>query len=249
MKTELKQAEILFIGAHPDDVELGCGGTIIKAVEKGHNVAIVDMTAGEMGTRGSGEIRLKESAEAAKILGVSFRHCMHLPDTKLKVCDEFERAAVDILRIIRPRIIFTPYPAATHPDHVAASEIFASAWYKAGFGKYESPLPRFRPARVINYYLGQSDNPSFVVDISAQIDKRRAAIACYASQFFNTEAKEQKLPETRLSSPGFSDALEVKLRYFGQRILKTFGEPFFMNQLPEIEDPAALTDPNWIFKE
>ncbi len=247
METTLLNAEILFIGAHPDDVELGCAGTIAKLTAAGHKVGIIDLTAGEMGSRGSAEVRLHEAAAAAKILGVAFRHCLFMPDTQLKLTDESEKKMVEIIRAVRPRVVFTPYPRDTHPDHIATTAMFDSAWYKAGFAKYDHPLPRFRPERIFQYYLGLADKPSFIVDISTHIAKRRSAILSYASQFGNTNDKDKE-PVTRLSSPDFLDSLETRLRYFGQRIMKDFGEPFFMQQLPEIDNPATLTDSGWIFR-
>lgn len=248
METTLQPAEILAIGAHPDDVDLGCSGTLAKMAEAGHRVAIVDLTAGEMGTRGDKETRLRESHEAARILGLTFRTCLFLPDTHLKKDEEFESKIVEVLRTVRPRILFAPLGFDTHPDHIAAAELVASAWYKAGFGKYDSPLKPFRPERLIRYFLGQEVQPSFVVDISGQIEKRRNAIAAFQSQFFQAKS-DDSAGKTRLATPQFQEQLETRLKYFGQRILKPYGEPFVIKELAEIENPARLSDINSVFKD
>jgi bacillithiol biosynthesis deacetylase BshB1 len=248
METTLQHAEILAIGAHPDDVDLGCAGTLAKMAEAGRRVGVIDLTAGEMGTRGDKETRLRESHASAEILGLAFRACLFLPDTRLEHNSEYEKKIVEALRTIRPRILMVNLGFDTHPDHIAAAELVSSAWHKAGFGKYDSPLKPFRPERLVRYFLGQETVPSFVVDVSGQIEKRRKAIAAFKSQFFHakTDALEGK---TRLSTPHFLDLLETRLKYFGNRILKPYGEPFVIKELPEIGDPALLTDMYSVFRD
>lgn len=248
METTLKPAEILAIGAHPDDVEIACGGTVAKMAAMGHSVGIIDLTAGEMGTRGSAEIRIRESLAAAGILGAVFRANLHMPDTQLRNAPENEKPLVEALRTVRPRVVLAPLGGDTHPDHTEAAALVQSAWYKAGFGKYDSVLQPFRPARLIRYMLGQEAPPAFVVDISDHIEKRRAALAAYESQLYGKNA-EKFSGKTRISSPAFLDMIETRIKYFGQRICKAYGEPFAMKELPEIADPGALTDATWVFKE
>jgi N-acetylglucosamine malate deacetylase 1 len=246
MDTQLKPAEILAIGAHPDDVDLCCAGTLAKMTGAGRKVGILDLTAGEMGTRGDKETRLQESRASAEILGLAFRACLFMPDTRLTNSPEFERPIVEAIRTVRPRLLMFPLGSDTHPDHIAAAELSASAWHKAGFGKYDSPLPPFRPERLVRYMLGQDVTPSFVVDVTAQMEKRRAAIAAFRSQFFH-EAAQKYEGKTRLSTPYFLDLLETRLKYFGSRILKDYGEPFVIRELPEVFDPAMLSDSHTVF--
>ena len=248
METSLFPADVLAIGAHPDDVDLGCAGTLCKMAEAGRRVGILDLTAGEMGTRGDKETRLRESHASAEILGAAFRACLFLPDTRLEKNEEYERKIVEALRIVRPRLLLVPLGFDTHPDHMAAAELAHSAWYKSGFGKYDCPLKPFRPERLVRYVLGQETHVSFVVDITAQMDKRRRAIAAFESQFFHAKADKFE-GKTRLSLPGFQDLLETRLKFYGSRILKPFGEPFVIKELPEIKDPAELTDISWVFRE
>jgi N-acetylglucosamine malate deacetylase 1 len=248
METALQSAEILAIGAHPDDVELGCGGTLAKMAETGRRVGVIDLTAGEMGTRGDKETRLRESHAAAEILGLKFRACLFLPDAGLEKCPEYEKRIVEAIRTVRPRILLAPLGFDSHPDHIAAAELTASAWYKAGFGKYDCPLKPFRPERMVRYLLGQETMISFVVDITAQIEKRRRAVAAYASQF-STGSTGKPQGKTKLATPRFQDMLETRLKYSGSRILKPYGEPFVIKELPEVEDLGALSDSGWVFRE
>jgi N-acetylglucosamine malate deacetylase 1 len=248
MDTALQPAEILAIGAHPDDVDLACSGTLAKMAEAGRTVGVIDIAAGEMGTRGDKETRLRESQAAAEILGFAFRNCLFLPDSRLEKNPDFEKKIVEAIRTVRPRILMIPLGYDTHPDHIAAAELASSAWHKAGFGKYDSPLKPFRPERMVRYFLGQETPPSFVVDVTGQIEKRRRAIAAFKSQFFHEEARKFE-GATKLATTDFLDRLETRLKYFGSRILKPYGEPFIIKELPELNDPAALTDPCSVFKE
>lgn len=248
METIPVPVEVLAIGAHPDDIEIGCSGTLAKLVSLGHSVGAADLTGGEMGTRGDRDIRRREALAAAQIMGLSFRTCLNMPDTRVTPSPENEKTIVDLIRTVRPRILFAPMTGETHPDHTAAAELALSAWHKAGFGKYDSPLPPFRPERVVHYMLGAQFTPSFVVDITEFIEKRRQALKAHASQFFNERAAEFT-GNTRLASPDFWEALETRVRWFGNRILKRFGEPFYIREVPEIGDPAGLSDAFSVFRE
>ncbi len=248
METSLLRVEVLAIGAHPDDVDLACSGTLAKMVEAGHKVGVIDLTAGEMGTRGDRETRLRESHDAGEIMGLSFRACLYMPDTMLEKRLDYEKKIVDAIRIVRPRILMLPLGYDTHPDHLAASELASSAWYKAGFGKYDSKEKPFRPERMVRYFLGQEATPSFVVDVSAQMEKRRNAILSFKSQFFNNDSGKFE-GKTKLVLPNFLDQLETRLKYYGSRILKPYGEPFLIKELPEITHPAILADESSVFRD
>lgn len=248
MKTEILPVQVLAFGAHPDDVELGCAGTLAKMTRAGIRVGIVDLTAGEMGTRGDGPTRLRESRKAASILGCTFRACLGLPDAKLIVAAEYEKTLVSAIRKARPRIVLAPLSGNTHPDHSAAAELAWAAWTKAGFGKYDAPGRPYRPERFVRYLLGQDMDPSFIVDISGTVKIRRRAVAAYQSQFHNPKSRKFA-GRTRLASPHFKDWLDARIRYYGVRILADYGEAFVMKELPEIGHPALLTDRHWVFKD
>ncbi|MFH0920386.1 MAG: bacillithiol biosynthesis deacetylase BshB1 [Fibrobacterota bacterium] len=248
MQTNPRPVDVLAVGAHPDDVELGCAGTLAKMIASGVSVGILDLTAGEMGTRGDKETRLRESHKAAEILGATFRACFFMPDTRVEKNETDEKRLVGLIRTVRPRILLAPVGQDTHPDHCAAALLVDSAWYKAGFGKYDCPQKPFRPERLVRYMLGQDLPPSFVVDISAHIDQRHAAVMAYESQFFHDRSAQFE-GKTRLATPQFQDLLDTRLKYYGSRILKAYGEPFLIKELTEIDHPARLSDERSIFKD
>lgn len=221
-------ADVLAIAAHPDDIELTCGGTIAKLVRTGHTVAIAELTEGELGTRGSREIRSEEAKKAAEILGVAERRNLKMPDGNIEVSDSNMKKVISLIREFRPRFLLIPPPNERHPDHVHTYTLCKEAWYYAGLAKIKTTLggkaqDAYRPFMYFHYMQKFEFQPSFVVDITGYHDVRMAAIRAHASQFHDPSRNE---PETMLSRPEFMNIVETRARYYGQMIGVEFGEPF-----------------------
>ena len=216
--------DVLAFGAHPDDVELGCGATVARLACAGRRVGIFDLTAGEMGTRGDREGRAREARDAAVALGAAWRACLSLPDGGLRGDDDGQlAAAVGAVRAAAPRVVLLPDDRDPHPDHAAAATLIRRASFLAGVGKYhpERGVPR-RPSLLLAY-LGprQLFEPALVVDVSAVYGAKRAALAAHASQFEPGEG-----PATHLASGHFLAAIEGRDRACGNLIGAEFGEGF-----------------------
>src|SRR3982751_6180520 len=182
--------DILAIAAHRDDVELTCAGTLLKAVDAGYQVGILDLTAGETGTRGTAALRAEEAERAAGILGVSERRNAGLPDAHLHNSDEARRSIVEQIRHFAPRVVILPFPIGRHPDHRVASELGRDASYLAGLQRYAAAGTAHRPEKLL-YALSYREDPvkpTFVVDITAEFERKLAAIKCYGSQFDGAKA-------------------------------------------------------------
>ena len=213
-------ASFLVIGPHPDDQELGMGGTIIRLVQQGHTVHIVDMTNGEPTPNGSVETRARESAEAAKLLGVS-RTLLGLKNREVTHNIESRHKLAAVIRSHRPNVLFLPFPLDAHPDHVATTKIGEDARFDAKLTKTNIPGEPWHPKRIIYYFcthLRMSFQPTFCIDMSDQIDQKMKAIACYASQGMG---------------PGgwIPPAVKTMNAYFGGRIETKFAEPFFTHEV------------------
>jgi len=217
--------DCLALGAHPDDVELGCGGTIASLTSKGKSVAIADLTEGEMGTRGSVEERYLEAAEAAKILGVEIRKNLQIPDAGIRDTDENRLKLISLLRNLRPQIVFAPYPDDRHPDHIHAGNLIREACFYSGLGKIGKELGEpFRP-EIILYYMVSTDFPPLIIsDISDFFEHKMKSIKAYRSQFYNPEYEGE---ETFISSKGYFDSIEARAAYFGWKAGVRFGEPLW----------------------
>ncbi len=223
------ELDILAIGAHPDDVELACGGTVAKCVKQGYKVGLLDLTEGETGTRGNARIRAKEAKDAANILGVSVRENLKMADGKFEVNEKNRLKVIQIYRKYRPKILLMPHWHERHPDHVHAHYLCREAWFYSGLAKIETTLngKKQHPWRPDNYYHFMQKyefEPSFIVDISAENDTRVAAIKAHKSQFYDPNSNE---PETILSQKSFFDFLETRMKYYGSKIGVQYGEPFF----------------------
>ena len=239
-------ADVLAFGAHPDDVEIGCGGTVALLAKLGRSVVVVDFTRGETGTRGTPDERAREAAEAAKVLGATARLNLELPDGLLPFADPksgrpardlaVERI-VELIREHRPRLLLANYPSDQHPDHVVVGETVKQARYLAGLQKWKPGRPRHRPDLVLQYFEHEQHEPSFVVDVSAVYEKKLAAIRCYRSQLH--DPKRQEL-ETALSRPDFLVRREARDRHFGVQAGVTHAEPFFLIGPPKVADPFSL---------
>ena len=228
--------EILAIAAHPDDIELGCAGTLIQWKARGGRFGIVNLTRGEMGTRGDAAIREREARRAAAILGAEFRETLDFGDGGLRQTRENELALIEVIRREKPRLILTSFPEDRHPDHRRAGELVTDAAFYAGLRKIETSLPAHRPQQTIYFSSSYVHAPTFVVDVTPAMETRRAAIRAFASQFHDPRSKE---PATLLSTQGFLEAIEARARHFGYLIGVEFGEGFVSKRPPRIDDPVA----------
>ncbi|HTY58489.1 MAG TPA: bacillithiol biosynthesis deacetylase BshB1 [Bacteroidota bacterium] len=234
--------DILAIGAHPDDIELSCGGTIIKLVKQGRRVGILDLTQGELGTRGDRKTRAQESARAAGIMGVALRENLKLPDGNIESHLDNRMKLVRVLRALQPDIILFPYPVDRHPDHERAHVLCREAWFTAGLqkvrtsvrGKSQDP---FRPRAYYHFMQWYEFAPSFIIDVSAEFDQRMETMRAYRSQFYDPASRER---ETVLSTPEFLEMIRTRLEYYGDRIGKKYGEPFFSPASLEVKDMFTL---------
>jgi bacillithiol biosynthesis deacetylase BshB1 len=231
-------ADFMAIGAHPDDVELGCGGTILKLVSLGRKGVIVDLTDASMGTRGTPEIRAREAAAAARALGVE-RVNLGLPDGRLADGWDAQKRLIDAIRAWRPKVLITHHASEEHPDHEAAARIAKQAAFKAGLAKLDVAGAPHRPGRIFHFIGMEAHEPSFCVDITAQWRAKLDAVLCYASQFHNPDAKRFQ-GKTDLATPAFLDFLEVRNRFWGTRIKRRYAEAFTCAELPEVEDLTTL---------
>lgn len=236
---ELSTLDVLAIAAHPDDIELSIGGTLIKLGEMGYKTGIVDLTRGEASTRGTPEIRQTEAAQAARILGCSLRENLDLGDSHIAITDSSVVAVVRMLRRLRPRIVFTQFSDDPHPDHSATAQLVRRAAHLAGLAKFDSAggLERFRPNSVAHFLFPRTVAPSFIVDISASSERKWEAIRCHASQFFDPASRE---PESRVSTSWFMSEIEARDRYFGAMIGVERGEAFYVREALNVADPALL---------
>ena len=224
--------DILAISAHPDDIELSCSGTLIAHKSLGYTTGILDLTEGEMSTRGAPEIRQKESVEASQIMGISIRENLGLSDAKFDLSFENQARVIKVLRKYRPEIILANAPYDRHPDHVRASQLIEEAVFKSGLVKIEtedngeSQLP-WRPQKVYHYIQSVSLEPDFICDISAHMEQKMAAIRVFKSQFFDPKSNE---PDTYISNPDFLKLIEARSREWGHRIGVSYGEGFVQRQ-------------------
>ncbi|MBI4853449.1 MAG: bacillithiol biosynthesis deacetylase BshB1 [Acidobacteria bacterium] len=231
--------DALAVGAHPDDIELVVGGTLLKLHSLGYKTAVLDMTCGEMGTRGSAEIRAQEALAAAKVLKLTARENLGLPDSKVW-CDEGSRTKmVRALRRFRPKVVFTHYWDDPHPDHAHIAQIVREAAYLSGLAKYdvESGQARYRPSAIAHFMFPRTVIPTFVVDISEFVQDKMAAIHCYKSQLYDPNSQEL---ETNISNSGFLGRVDARQRFYGGLISVENGEAFVVKEALNIADPIAL---------
>jgi N-acetylglucosamine malate deacetylase 1 len=242
-----QQVDLLAIAAHRDDVELTCGGTLVKAVQAGHRVGILDLTQGESGTRGDAATRAAEAERAAQALGVHLRLNADLPDAHLANDETSRLKVVTLIRQTRPRVVILPFPVGRHPDHRVASELGRDACYLAGLAKYGASggggggggrNTAHRPFKVLYALAYREDpvKPSFVVDISDTFEVKMAAIRCYASQFDGATAAGEIHP----TGLDLYELIRVQAAHYGSLIRKPYGEPFFCYETLEVQDVLQL---------
>jgi bacillithiol biosynthesis deacetylase BshB1 len=234
--------DVLAFGAHPDDIELSCGGTVAKLVSLGYKVAIADITQGEMGTRGTKQLRLKEAASAAKILCVTYRRNLKIPDGGITTTDSNLKKVISLIRELRPRTLIIPHGLDRHPDHEHAHTLCKEAWFYAGLKKIRTSLngkaqEAFRPDNYFEFLQWHHFQPSFIVDITDAFETKMSACRAYSSQFHNPKSKD---PETKLSDPEFLKHVQTECAHFGHRIGVKYGEAFYSPLLIGVANPLTL---------
>ena len=230
--------DILAIAAHRDDVELTCGGTLIKAAAHGQRTAIVDLTQGEMGSRGSAELRAEEASRAAEILGVTARVNLGLPDAGITNTPETRAALVRLIRRFQPRVVLAPSITGKHPDHRVSAELVTDACFLSGLAKFEPDVPRFRPFKLVHSLTYREDpvKPTFVVDISAEFEQKLLAIRAYASQFDGVMQAGEAFP----NGEPLYDIVRHQAAHYGSLIRVKYGEPFYTAETMRVDDLMSL---------
>lgn len=234
----MQPLDILAIAAHRDDVELTCGGTLVKAAARGQRTGIVDLTQGEMGTRGSAQLRANEASRAAEILGVAARENVGLPDAGVENTPETRRQIASLIRKFRPRVVIAPAPRGRHPDHRVASELIRDACFVAGLAKVDPSTAPHRPTKVIHCltYRQDFEKPTFVVDITGEFEQKMQAVRCYSSQFDGAIQAGEVYP----TGEPLYDVIRYQASHYGSLIRTMYGEPFFTYETMRVEDIAAL---------
>lgn len=234
--------DILAIGVHPDDVELSCSGTLLKHIAQGKKVGILDLTTGELGSRGSGELRLIEADKAAKVLGVNVRENIGLADGFFRNDKESQLEIIKIIRKYQPTVVLANAINDRHPDHGRASQLISEACFYSGLIKIETVLngviqEQWRPKAVYHYIQDRFIKPDFVVDVTDFVDKKIEAIQCFGSQFFNSNSNE---PTTPISGEEFFDFIKARMMQYGREIGVKYAEGFTAERYVGVEDILSL---------
>lgn len=230
--------DVLAIAAHRDDVELTCGGTLLRALEFGRTTAIIDLTQGETGTRGSAELRAEEASRAAEILGVSARINLGFPDAGIVNTPQTRAELAVAIRRFAPRVVIAPSPHGRHPDHRVTAELVRDACFIAGLRKIEPSVPPHRPHKIINCLTFREDNlkPTFVVDISSVFERKLEAVRAYSSQFDGATQAGEVYPN---GEPLF-DIVRHQAAHYGSLIRTRYGEPFYTAETMLVDDVSSL---------
>lgn len=224
--------DILVFGAHPDDVELGCGGTVIKLISQGKKLAIIDLTKGELGTRGTPQTRKEECKNATKILGVEIRENMDFKDGFFENDEKHKLALIKKIREYCPEIVIANAPSDRHPDHGRASQIVLDACFLSGLEKVETKQKIWRPKAIYHYIQFNNLKPDLVVDISSQMDKKLEAVTAYKTQFYDAESKEK---ETIISKKGFLKSVKYRAQDLGRLSNCEYAEGFIAHQILKVD--------------
>src|SRR5207302_835100 len=228
--------DILAIAAHPDDVEQTGGGTLIRMAEKGYRTGVLDLTAGDMGTRGTPEQRIEEAGQAAKIMLVSQRENMHFPDARLENTISARMSLAIKIREMRPRVVVLPYWQGRYPDHYRCAEMGYEACFLAGLKKLDEYSEPHRPYKIIYSSIYASVTPSFVVDISAQFERRMTALLTYRSQYRGNSEGGALFPD----EPEIRERLGAVARFYGNLVGAKYGEPFVVKEAMQVEDIVTM---------
>ena len=237
------ELDVIAFAAHPDDAELAMGGTLAKLSSEGKRVGVIDLSRGELSSRGTVESRKLEWEKASEILGLAHRENLMLPDGKLRPCREYVEAVVSKMRQYKPKIIFSPYKVDRHPDHVGVSQIVKEAHFFSGVWKFETRLngelqDPFRPAKHFYFMTSYFFEPGFIMDISNFMKEKMESVRAYSSQFYNPESDE---PETYISKKSFVGYLESRAQTFGFLIGKEYGEGFYSEESIELDLNGILS--------
>jgi bacillithiol biosynthesis deacetylase BshB1 len=235
----MSTVDVLAIGAHPDDVELGCGGTLARLTGSGRRVAILHLTRGERGTRGTVEERIAEAGRAGEALGAVAVEFLDCGDGALRTGEPEEDALIAVLRRLRPELVFAPAPADRHPDHGRAHRLVEASCFYAGLRR-RGPGQPHRPAALFAFMQHDPFEPRFIVDVSAVWQHKLAALAEYHSQLHQEGQAARSEPATKVASPEFVRAVEGRARHFGLLIGAEFGEPFWSRLPLAVGDPWTL---------
>ncbi len=231
------QLDSVAFGAHPDDIELFCGGTLIKLGSQGRKIGVISLTQGELGTRGSPEIRSQEFQEGATLLKLSTHKMLDIPDGDVAVNWENKLKIIREIRTYQPAVVFAPYWKDRHPDHENTSNLVREAAFLSGLKKIETDQQAHRPYKVIYYPCWFEFRPSFVVDITECHDQKIKAIQAYRSQFDHPDKSNFGDEETLISRPEFLEKITTRDRYYGSSIGTTFGEPFLVREPLRVDNP------------
>jgi bacillithiol biosynthesis deacetylase BshB1 len=235
----MTKLDILVLAVHPDDAELGCGGTILKHLAMGYKVGVVDLSRGELGTRGSAEIRDKEAAAASEILGLTIRENLSMPDGFFSNNKEYQLQIIEVIRKYQPEIVIGNAYHDRHPDHGRANQLIEDASFLAGLRKIESRLDgeiqqEWRPKQVLHFIQDRYIKPDILIDVTEYWDQKIASIYAYGSQFYNPEWGDE--PQTYISSPEFIMVTEARAREFGKSIGAKFAEGFTSRSLLGVDN-------------
>lgn len=231
--------DLLAIAAHPDDVELTCGGTLIKMAQRGYKTGVLDLTRGEMGTRGTPETRLHESAEAGRIMGLATRANLALPDARLEASEKYKMAVAAKIREWQPKTVILPYWEGRHPDHYNAAKLSYEGCFLAGLKQLAIPGEAYRPFKIL--YATTYDEtvrPSFLVDITDQFERRHKAILAYRSQF--RPKKRETKSKVHLPLDELEDRVNLTSRHYGRMIGVKYAEPFLVREVMQVEDVVKM---------
>ncbi len=231
--------DLLAIAAHPDDVELSCGGTLIKMKKRGYRTGILDLTRGEAGTRGSAARRLREASAAARVLGVDYRGNLGLPDARIEVDERSKLAVAQKVRELQPHTVILPYWEGRHPDHYNAARLAYEGCFLAGFQSLRGLRGEaYRPFKVLYATLYDATmRPTFIVDITKEHEQRQRAILCYESQF---RPKKKQKSRVYLPLDRLEQQVNMMARYYGQMIGVEYGEPFLVKELMQVDDVVKM---------
>ena len=234
----MTEVDLLAIAAHRDDVELTCGGTLIKAARQGHRTAVLDLTQGEMGTRGSSATRAAEASQAAELMGLAARENLDLPDAGITNDPATRERVARVIRRYKPRVVIAPAPTGRHPDHIVTSQLVRDACFVAGLAKLAPDVPKHRPHKVVHTLSFRQDatKPTFVVDISDEFERKLEAVRCYDSQFSGATQAGEVYP----NGEPLYDMVRHYAAYYGALIRKRYGEPFFAAETMLVDDIVSL---------
>ena len=239
------ELDALAFGAHADDVELACAGTLIKLGDKGHKTGVIALTRGEKATRGTPRTRAREFSNAAEVMGLAIHKMLDIPDAMVEETWANKLKIISEIRTFKPHIVFAPYWVTRHPDHEKTSRLVREAAYLAGLRKVDTGQRPHRPIKVIFYQERYEFRPSFIVDISDVHERKVVAVQAYRSQFPQSEEQGDGKDQTLLSRPDFLDRIETRDKQYGTYIGARYGEPFFVREALRVDDPVEFFGPEY----